>query len=92
MGDRRVRVDATACFSNSVNNNIVINIATTATGHFSYDTIRNCLTLNDMSFPSHYLPSRTVVLTIVFTAYATLKMSMIMTTMIIIYVLSKTNC
>jgi len=23
--------------------------------------LRNCLTLNDISFPSHYLPSRTVV-------------------------------
>jgi len=29
--------------------------------------LRNCLTLNDISFPSHYLPSRTVVLAIVFT-------------------------
>jgi len=29
--------------------------------------LRTCLTLNDISFPSHYLPSRTVVLAIVFT-------------------------
>ena len=29
--------------------------------------LRNCLTLNYISFPSHYLPSRTVVLVIVFT-------------------------
>ena len=29
--------------------------------------LRNCLTLNHISFPSHYLPFRTVVLAIVFT-------------------------
>ena len=29
--------------------------------------LRNCLTLADISFPSHYLPARTVVLAIVFT-------------------------
>jgi len=29
--------------------------------------LRNCLTLNDISCPSRYLPSRTVVLAIVFT-------------------------
>jgi len=28
--------------------------------------LRNCLTLNDISFPSHYLLSRTVVLAIAF--------------------------
>jgi len=32
-------------------------------------------------FPSHYLPSRTVVLAIVFTGKATLKMSMMMVMM-----------
>ena len=45
--------------------------------------LRNCLTLDDISFSySHYLPSRTVVLAIVFTVYATLKMSTTMMMMI----------
>jgi len=34
---------------------------------------------NDISFSSHYLPFRTVVLAMVFTVYATLKLSMMMT-------------
>ena len=38
--------------------------------------LRNCLTVITFPSPSHYLPSRTVVLAIVFTVYATLKMSM----------------
>ena len=40
--------------------------------------LRNCLTLNDISFPSHYLPSRTVVLAIVFHCLGHSKMSMMM--------------
>jgi len=40
--------------------------------------LRNCLTLNDISFPSHYLPSRTVVLAIVFHRLDHSKMSMMM--------------
>ena len=46
--------------------------------------LRNCLTLNDISFPSHYLPSRTVVLAIVFHCLDHSKMSMMMMMMMMI--------
>ena len=40
--------------------------------------LRNCLTLNYISFPSHYLPPRTVVLAIVFYCLGHCMMMMMM--------------
>jgi len=47
--------------------------------------LRNCLTLNDISFPSHYLPSRTMVLAIVFHCLDHSKMSMMMMMMMMMF-------